>query len=287
MYEQAHRRHIQYFAISHATPWAMEQSNTSSSHVHCPSVISDVPQYIVHCSSTHTRAILALPIIALGLRHSFTFHSSTFGFLIYIAFMDSLIPTSDLSRLCKSNLPRLSQSDMFFPPPITIDLPQLPLENMEELAVSRLSWFAEHDIEKHVSLLHIFTDLQTNLGVQEWITFQGLHCDESAYDQDAWRKLVKDQQTKVWAGVTLGSLSRNLTRLSQDLIGSVLDNIGSSHDSPQPERVREGMVCFEATLLHDSHLPLSFVEYPAERGPRNGQKDSCACYLQHAQAPDA
>ncbi|KAG2046554.1 hypothetical protein BDR06DRAFT_1025472 [Suillus hirtellus] len=133
--------------------------------------------------------------------------------------MDSLIPTSDLSRLCKSNLPRLSQSDMFFPPPITVDLPQLPVENMEELAVSRLSWFTGYDIEKH-----------TNLGVQEWITFQGLRCDESAYDQDAWRKLVKDQQTK-------------------DLIGSILDTIGSSYDSPQPEKVREGMnILLKGTL---------------------------------------
>jgi hypothetical protein len=98
---------------------------------------------------------------------------------------------------------------------------------------------------------------------------------------------LRTNRLRYGAGVTLGSLSHNLTRLLQDLIGSILDTIGSSYDSPQPEKVREGMVCFGATLLHDSRLPLAFVEHPAERDPRNGQEDSCACYLQHAQAPDA
>lgn len=63
-------------------------------------------------------------------------------------------------------------------------------------------------------MLHVFTGLQTNLGVQERNTLHGLNCDEPAYDQDAWRKLIKDQQSKVRAGVTLESLSRKLTRLA-------------------------------------------------------------------------
>ncbi|KAG1873848.1 hypothetical protein F4604DRAFT_1925426 [Suillus subluteus] len=94
---------------------------------------------------------------------------------------------------------------MFFPPPLTPHLEKLPLENMEVLAIDRLSWIAEYDVEKH-----------------EWVTFGGLDSDASAYNQDGWRKLIKDQQTK-------------------DLIQSLLDNIGSSPGIPQPEQVRQGM----------------------------------------------
>ncbi|KAG2133235.1 uncharacterized protein EDB93DRAFT_885842 [Suillus bovinus] len=94
---------------------------------------------------------------------------------------------------------------MFFPPPMTDNLPPLPLENMEALAVDRLSWFAGYDIENH-----------------EWITFKGLNCDESVYDKHAWSKLVKDQQT-------------------MDLIQSILDTIGCSPGNPQRENALEGM----------------------------------------------
>jgi hypothetical protein len=175
---------------------------------------------------------------------------------------------------------------MFFPPPLTIHLPKLPLENMEELGLERLSWITGYDIEKHVSTLHIFTDLQVNLGVQEWVTFEGLDCNASTYDQDAWSKLVKDQQTKVRAGVTLMSLSWKLMGLLQDLIQSILDTIGCSPGGPQPEQVRQGMVCFEMTLLHLYCLPLPLLECRAQRGARNGQEDCCSCDLQYAQAPD-
>ncbi|KIK32854.1 hypothetical protein CY34DRAFT_18756 [Suillus luteus UH-Slu-Lm8-n1] len=94
---------------------------------------------------------------------------------------------------------------MFFPPPITVRLPKLPLENMEELGLERLSWITGYDTEKH-----------------EWVIFKGLDCDASTYDQDAWSELVKDQQTK-------------------DLIQSILDTIGCSPGGPQPEQVRQGM----------------------------------------------
>ncbi|KAG1788936.1 uncharacterized protein HD556DRAFT_1311685 [Suillus plorans] len=94
---------------------------------------------------------------------------------------------------------------MFFPPPITVHLPQLPLENMEELAVDRLTWFAGYDIEKRA-----------------WVTLQGLNCDQSAYDEDAWKRLIKDQQTK-------------------DLIQSIKDIIGTSLDSSQQEKALKGM----------------------------------------------
>ncbi|KIK36665.1 hypothetical protein CY34DRAFT_499217 [Suillus luteus UH-Slu-Lm8-n1] len=93
---------------------------------------------------------------------------------------------------------------MFFPP-ITVRLPKLPLENMEELALERLSWITGYDTEKH-----------------EWVAFKGLDCDASTYDRDAWSKLVKDQQTK-------------------DLIQSILDAIGCSPDGQQPEQVRRGV----------------------------------------------
>ncbi|KAG1857745.1 hypothetical protein DFJ58DRAFT_326489 [Suillus subalutaceus] len=119
--------------------------------------------------------------------------------------MDSLVPTSNLSHLPQLNLPILLQSDMFFPPPLTPHLEKLPLENMEVLAIDRLSWIAEYDVEKH-----------------EWVTFGGLDSDASAYNQDGWRKLIKDQQTK-------------------DLIQSLLDNIGCSPGIPQPEQVQQGM----------------------------------------------
>ncbi|KIK46520.1 hypothetical protein CY34DRAFT_800375 [Suillus luteus UH-Slu-Lm8-n1] len=94
---------------------------------------------------------------------------------------------------------------MLFPPNPTAILPKLPLENMEELGLERLSWITGYDTEKH-----------------EWITSNGLDCDASVYDQDAWSKLVKDQQTK-------------------DLIQSILDTIGYSPGGPQSEQARQGM----------------------------------------------
>ncbi|KAG1759852.1 hypothetical protein EDD22DRAFT_971423 [Suillus occidentalis] len=94
---------------------------------------------------------------------------------------------------------------MLFPPTLTAILPKLPFDNMEELGLERLSWVTGYDTEKH-----------------EWITSGGLECDASAYDQDAWRKLVKDQQTK-------------------DLIQSILDTIRCSPGGPQSEQVRQGM----------------------------------------------
>jgi hypothetical protein len=51
---------------------------------------------------------------------------------------------------------------MFFPPPIKGYLPKLTFENMEELGLERLSWITGYDIEKHVSTLHVCTDLQAN-----------------------------------------------------------------------------------------------------------------------------
>ncbi|KAG2109708.1 uncharacterized protein F5147DRAFT_692050 [Suillus discolor] len=158
------------------------------------------------CPLAHTRATFALLIIARTLFHSSTFHISTpphFRFS-YITPMDSLIPTSDLFHLPNSYPPHLLQSKMFFLPPFAADLPKLPLENMEAHAVNRLTWIAGYDIETH-----------------EWVTFQGLDCDES-YDKRAWRKLVKDQQT-------------------MERMQSLLDTIGCSPDIPQSETVLEGM----------------------------------------------
>ena len=54
---------------------------------------------------------------------------------------------------------------MLFPPTLTNILPKLPLENMEELGLERLSWVTGYDTEKHVSTFHVFTDLQANIGV--------------------------------------------------------------------------------------------------------------------------
>jgi hypothetical protein len=51
---------------------------------------------------------------------------------------------------------------MYFPP-FRARLPRRFLT--ESLAADRLSWIAGFDIEKHVSALHIFADLQANLGV--------------------------------------------------------------------------------------------------------------------------
>ncbi|KAG1772108.1 hypothetical protein EDD22DRAFT_947650 [Suillus occidentalis] len=96
---------------------------------------------------------------------------------------------------------------MLFPPTLTTILPKLPFHNMEELGLERserLSWVTGYDTEKH-----------------EWITSDGLECDATAYDQDAWSKLVKDQQTK-------------------DLIQSLLDTIGCSPAGPPSEQVRQG-----------------------------------------------
>lgn len=94
---------------------------------------------------------------------------------------------------------------MLFPPPLTAILPKLPLKNMEELGLERLSWVTGYDAEKH-----------------EWITSDGLYCDASVYDQDAWSKLIKDQQTK-------------------DLIQSILDTTGCSPGGTQSEQVRQGV----------------------------------------------
>lgn len=38
--------------------------------------------------------------------------------------------------------------------------------------------------------------LQDTVSKNTWNTLYGLNCDEPAYDQDAWRKLIKDQKTK-------------------------------------------------------------------------------------------
>ncbi|KAG2741292.1 hypothetical protein P692DRAFT_20880156 [Suillus brevipes Sb2] len=106
----------------------------------------------------------------------------------------------------------LPQSGMFFPPPIKGRLPKLPFENMEEVGLERLSWITGYDIEIH-----------------EWVTLEGLDCDASAYDHDAWSKLVMDQQTK-------------------DLIQSILDTIGCSFGGQQPEHVRQGNILLKGAL---------------------------------------
>lgn len=138
--------------------------------------------------------------------HSSAFRIATvphFGFLIYNL---RGFPDTDIKpHLPQSNLPKLPRSDMFFPPPLSPHLEKLPLGNMEVLAIDRLSWIVEYDIEKH-----------------EWVTFGGLDSDASAYNQDGWKKLIKDQQT-------------------MDLIQSLLDTIGCSPGSPQPEQARQGM----------------------------------------------
>jgi hypothetical protein len=54
---------------------------------------------------------------------------------------------------------------MLFPSTLTAILPKLPLEKMEELGLERLSWVTGYDAEKHVSMFHVFTDPQANLGV--------------------------------------------------------------------------------------------------------------------------
>ncbi|KAG1758556.1 hypothetical protein EDD22DRAFT_956747 [Suillus occidentalis] len=102
---------------------------------------------------------------------------------------------------------------MLFPPTLTAILPKLPLENMEEFGLERLSWITGYDTEKH-----------------EWITSDGLDCDASAYDQDAWSKLVKDPQTKVRTGATL-LISSNPYWI----------HVGCSPGGPQSEQVRQGM----------------------------------------------
>ncbi|KAG2147487.1 uncharacterized protein EDB93DRAFT_417335 [Suillus bovinus] len=94
---------------------------------------------------------------------------------------------------------------MSFLSPHTVDFPKLLLEDMETLAVNRLSWIAGYDIEKH-----------------GWITLQGLYCDEFDYDQHAWSKLVKDQQTK-------------------NLMQSVLNAIGCFPGIPRSVKVWKGL----------------------------------------------
>jgi hypothetical protein len=54
---------------------------------------------------------------------------------------------------------------MLFPPTLTTILPKLPFDNMEELGLERLSWVTGYDTEKHVSMFHVFTYLQSNIGV--------------------------------------------------------------------------------------------------------------------------
>ncbi|KAG1785267.1 uncharacterized protein HD556DRAFT_1423476 [Suillus plorans] len=89
---------------------------------------------------------------------------------------------------------------MFVPPRQTVRLPKLPLENFEAFFADRLSWVTGYDVEKHA-----------------WIKSEDY--DESTYDEHAWSKLVKDQQTK-------------------DLIQSVLDTIECFYWSSE---VGEGM----------------------------------------------
>ncbi|KAG1789082.1 uncharacterized protein HD556DRAFT_1495662 [Suillus plorans] len=89
---------------------------------------------------------------------------------------------------------------MSFRPHYTLSFPKLPLEDIEAVFANSLSWIAGYDIEKHA-----------------WVKSKDYN--ESAYDQDAWSKLVKDQQTK-------------------DLIQSTLDAIECS---PGSSKVRQGM----------------------------------------------
>ncbi|KAG2101105.1 uncharacterized protein F5147DRAFT_709760 [Suillus discolor] len=89
---------------------------------------------------------------------------------------------------------------MFVPPHKTVCFSNLPLEKIEAVFANSLSWIAGYDIEKHA-----------------WVKSKAYN--ESAYDQDAWSKLVKDQQTK-------------------DLIQSILDAI---ERSPGSSKVWEGM----------------------------------------------
>ncbi|KAG1806955.1 hypothetical protein EV424DRAFT_1350809 [Suillus variegatus] len=78
----------------------------------------------------------------------------------------------------------------------------IPYFHTSTLAVKHLIWFVGYGIKKH--------------------ELQGLNCVEPAYAQDAWRKLVEDQQLK-------------------DLIQSILDTVGCSPDSLQPANVLKGM----------------------------------------------
>ncbi|KAG2744137.1 hypothetical protein P692DRAFT_20122458 [Suillus brevipes Sb2] len=193
-------------------PSSLFIDNVSCSPIYYPLFLDSCSSSVVICSLFHgscsTRPHSTYP----------QFHT----LVLYIPSMDSLTPTS--THLPKSELHHLPQSDMFFPPPIKGYLPKLTFENMEELGLERLSWITGYDIEKH-----------------EWITLEGLDCDASAYDHDAWSKLVKDQQTKARAGITLMSLSLKLTGVLQDLIQSILDTIGCSPDGQQPEHVRQGV----------------------------------------------
>ncbi|KAG1784683.1 uncharacterized protein HD556DRAFT_1314858 [Suillus plorans] len=84
---------------------------------------------------------------------------------------------------------------MFVPPHYT-----LRKEKIEAVFANSLSWIAAYNIEKHA-----------------WVKFKDYN--KSAYDQDAWSKLVKDQQTK-------------------DFIQSTLDAIKCS---PGSSKVRQGM----------------------------------------------
>ncbi|KAG2108947.1 uncharacterized protein F5147DRAFT_693437 [Suillus discolor] len=89
---------------------------------------------------------------------------------------------------------------MSFPPHYTLSFPKLPLEEIEPVFANSLFWIAGYDIQKHA-----------------WVKSKDYN--ESAYDQNAWSKLVKDQQTK-------------------DLIQSTLDAIECSPGSPE---VQQGM----------------------------------------------
>jgi hypothetical protein len=107
------------------------------------------------------------------LKDSILFHTSTFHISIVHSPHLGLIynphgfpePTSNLFQLPKSQLPHLPQSEMLFPPNLTPKLPKMPLENMEELGLKRLSWITGYDTDKTVSMFHVFTDLQANIGV--------------------------------------------------------------------------------------------------------------------------
>ncbi|KAG1751671.1 hypothetical protein EDD22DRAFT_850735 [Suillus occidentalis] len=104
---------------------------------------------------------------------------------------------------------------MFFPPPIKGHLPKLPFKNMEELGLERLSWITGYDIGKH-----------------EWVKLEGLDCDASSYDQDAWSKLDQGPTDQ-------GSGGSNFD--VYDLIQSILDTTGCSPGGQQPEHVRQGV----------------------------------------------
>ncbi|KAG1740081.1 hypothetical protein EDD22DRAFT_1008251 [Suillus occidentalis] len=87
---------------------------------------------------------------------------------------------------------------MLFPPKLTAILPKPPLETWRNSGSSG------------------------STGLQDMILKNMLDCNTSVFDQDAWGKLVKGQQTK-------------------DLIQSILDTIGCSPCEPPSEQVQQGI----------------------------------------------